>query len=133
MLNTSTESYSLSTKSVNLRYYTSTLSTQSTNSSFLTSGPLFGDSELHSANSGSSNLLIAPIDYYFASHLIHLAKPDPKAFTFVANTMRLEPNTILFLDDNPYNIDSARQVGFIAHQVIGFDSTLRCLHRLGAL
>ncbi|HIG92222.1 MAG: HAD-IA family hydrolase [Methylococcales bacterium] len=77
--------------------------------------------------------LAGKVDYYFASHLIHLAKPDPKAFTFVANTMGLEPNTILFLDDNPYNIDSARQVGFIAHQVIGFDSTLRCLHRLGAL
>ena len=75
MLNTSTESYSLSTKSVNLRYYTSTLSTQSTNSSFLTSGPLFGDSELHSANSGSSNLLIAPIDYYFASLLQLLLSP----------------------------------------------------------
>ncbi len=72
-------------------------------------------------------------DYYFASHLIHLAKPDPSAFIYIANAMNLEPNTILFLDDNSYNIDSARQVGFIAHQVIGFDCAQHCLHRLGVL
>lgn len=77
--------------------------------------------------------LAGKVDHYFASHLIHLAKPNPEAFTFMAHAMGLEPNTILFLDDNRHNIDSARQVGFIAHQVIGFESTLRCLHRLGIL
>ncbi len=77
--------------------------------------------------------LAGKVDHYFASHLIHVAKPNPEAFTFIANAMGLEPKTILFLDDNRHNIDSARQVGFIAHQVIGFEGTLRCLHRLGIL
>ncbi len=58
-------------------------------------------------------------DHYFASHLIGLAKPNPKGFLHVAKEMQLAPAEILFLDDNPSNIKSAAGLGFITEQVQG--------------
>ncbi len=60
-------------------------------------------------------------DYYFASHLIGLAKPNPLGFLHVADEIGLPPENILFIDDNLTNIESAEKLGFVARQAQGFE------------
>jgi 2-haloacid dehalogenase len=49
----------------------------------------------------------------------NLKKPDPAIFHLTASRYNLEPNTTLFIDDNPRNIESAKKLGF---QVVHFTS-----------
>ncbi len=61
------------------------------------------------------------VSYFFASYELGMAKPDPASFEHVANTIGLDPEKILFVDDNPINVDGARRCGFQAEIVSGFD------------
>ncbi len=70
-------------------------------------------------------------DHYFASHIIKRAKPDVSSFEFIANEMNVANERIIFLDDNAANVAGARQAGFSAHQVKGFDEAKAQLKRLG--
>lgn len=54
---------------------------------------------------------------------IKLVKPDPAIFHYVAQRFELTPSRTMFIDDMPANVDSARRLGFIAHQ---FTDPLRC-------
>lgn len=71
------------------------------------------------------------VSYCFASYQMGLAKPDPAAFRHVATSMGVAPAEILFLDDNPTNVESARSSGFIAEQVSGFEQIPSVLHSYG--
>jgi len=51
-------------------------------------------------------------DYY--SHRLGLRKPDPNAFLHITQTHELEPTRTLFIDDNEYNVSSARALGLWA-------------------
>ena len=42
---------------------------------------------------------------------IHMAKPDPAIFRFLLEKYRLSPEETLFIDDNPKNIETAKQLG----------------------
>jgi putative hydrolase of the HAD superfamily len=42
------------------------------------------------------------------SHDLGVAKPDPAFFTAAAERIGADPRTILFIDDNPTNVESAR-------------------------
>ncbi len=42
---------------------------------------------------------------------IHMAKPDPAIFRFLLEKYRLSPEETLFTDDNPKNIEAAKQLG----------------------
>ncbi|WP_019613803.1 HAD family hydrolase [Psychromonas ossibalaenae] len=70
-------------------------------------------------------------EHCFASHLIGFAKPDPEGFIYVANELKLAPENILFLDDNPGNIAGAQKQGFIARQVQGFEEVKQNLIEFG--
>jgi len=48
----------------------------------------------------------------FLSNEIGLMKPDLKIFTYVSKALNIEPSEIFFIDDNKYNIDAAKKVGF---------------------
>ncbi|MFI6826740.1 HAD family hydrolase [Kribbella sp. NPDC050241] len=48
------------------------------------------------------------------SYDLGAAKPDPAFFTEAAHRIASDPSTILFIDDNPDNVASARSVGFPA-------------------
>jgi glucose-1-phosphatase len=58
-------------------------------------------------------------DYYFASHLIGRIKPDEDAFQYVIETLGRRATEILFLDDNPLNVEAAKRTGMKAVQVRG--------------
>jgi HAD superfamily hydrolase (TIGR01509 family) len=49
-----------------------------------------------------------------ASHLIHAAKPDPKAFAIVCRELEAEPAECLFIDDALANAEAARAAGWHA-------------------
>lgn len=70
-------------------------------------------------------------DYYFASHKIGFAKPDPLGFLYVAEQMQLKPEQVLFIDDNLHNINSAEKLGFIARQAQGFEQVKQQLLEFG--
>lgn len=55
----------------------------------------------------------------FASHRIGLAKPDPACFRYVLNRLNCQPSEVLFLDDSPANVASARALGIQARVVTG--------------
>lgn len=50
-------------------------------------------------------------EYHFASHLIGKLKPDREVFEHVVAALGCEPSTILFLDDQPLNVEAAQTVG----------------------
>jgi len=41
-----------------------------------------------------------------------LAKPDPRAFTYVIQAERVKPAEAVFVDDLQENIDTANKLGF---------------------
>jgi HAD superfamily hydrolase (TIGR01509 family) len=49
-----------------------------------------------------------------ASHLIHAAKPDPKAFAIACRELEAEPAERLFIDDALANAEAARAAGWRA-------------------
>ena len=59
------------------------------------------------------------ISDYFASYLIHRAKPDPDSFLFVAEQMEVKPDSVLFLDDNILNVKGATKAGMKSAVVKG--------------
>jgi len=70
-------------------------------------------------------------DHYFASHKIGFAKPDPQGFQHVATEMGISPEQILFIDDNIHNVESAKKLGYIAKQALGFEQVKNCLNEHG--
>ena len=50
------------------------------------------------------------------SYDLGVAKPDPEFFTRAAGRIGADIETILFIDDNPHNVDGAREAGMITEQ-----------------
>lgn len=72
-------------------------------------------------------------DYYFASFMIGMAKPDPAAYRHVIKAMSCEPSEILFLDDSQMNVDAARLAGMNAERACGIDQVEAVLTSSGVL
>lgn len=68
-------------------------------------------------------------DHYFASFQMGMYKPDVKSFVYVADKMELEPDQILFLDDNPANVAGALEAGLLGEQVFGIEQVKAALVR----
>lgn len=51
-------------------------------------------------------------DHVFASHLIGCAKPEEKAFSFVANALKIRMSECLLVDDTLLNVDRAKAAGW---------------------
>jgi putative hydrolase of the HAD superfamily len=49
-----------------------------------------------------------------ASHLIHAAKPDPKAFAIACHELEAAPSECLMIDDGLANAEAARAAGWRA-------------------
>jgi len=56
---------------------------------------------------------------YFVSHEIGMMKPDPDVFEYVRGRIPVTAERVLFLDDNPENVDAARKAGFQAERTRG--------------
>ena len=53
-------------------------------------------------------------DHIFISAELGLAKPDPKIFRYVLDTLKQDPEEIVFIDDFLENVDGAREAGIHA-------------------
>ena len=72
-------------------------------------------------------------DHHFPSHLIGKLKPDSEVFAHVAQTLGCEPSAILFLDDQPLNVEAARAAGLRAVQASGVTGAESVLVEAGVL
>ena len=71
------------------------------------------------------------VERIFASHRLAMAKPEAAIFDYVAERLQTPPTRILFFDDSPDNVESARVCGLQAHRVAGFAELCAALHGLG--
>ncbi len=75
--------------------------------------------------------LLAFFQYCFVSFETGVLKPDRDAFEYALRKMAMPPETIVFFDDNPECVESARQAGLNAYEVKGVSDVKQTLRRLG--
>jgi putative hydrolase of the HAD superfamily len=73
------------------------------------------------------------VEYMFASHQLAMVKPEAGIYQHVLSTLDVEPDQVLFLDDNPDNIEGARELGIAAHLVNDFDQLKHFLKAQGII
>lgn len=77
---------------------------------------LSNTSEIHRKNFEERYNLSLLFKKTFYSHKMHKAKPDPAIFEEVIAETGLNPAETLFIDDLTENIQTAKELGFIAFQ-----------------
>ena len=76
------------------------------------------------------------VDYFeriFASHQLQKAKPDFEIFEHVVSELKVEPNKILFLDDNHNNVMVSKKLGIHGFHVSGIKQIQQTLSDMGAI
>lgn len=63
-------------------------------------------------------------DKLYASHEIHLSKPDHAFYHYIMKAESFEPSNSFFIDDMEKNVQAARDVGMTAYKYDGNDSQL---------
>jgi putative hydrolase of the HAD superfamily len=71
--------------------------------------------------------------YHFASHLMGKLKPDREVFEHVVAALACEPSAILFLDDQPLNVEAAQAIGLQAVCVRDIQEVERVLTEAGVM
>ena len=72
-------------------------------------------------------------EYHFASHLMGKLKPDREVFEHVVAALACEPSAILFLDDQPLNVEAAQALGLRAACVREVQEVERVLIEAGVM
>ncbi|MDP4001066.1 MAG: HAD-IA family hydrolase [bacterium] len=55
-------------------------------------------------------------DHIFAANDLGLSKKDSQAYIFIANKLHLDPHEIVYIDDQPGNVEAANEAGLTAFQ-----------------
>jgi len=80
-------------------------------------------------------IMYAPLLSYFrkvfSSHEIHTRKPEPKAYSTVLNYLQLNPEDVIFLDDNPEYVQAASKMNITSIHVTSFTQMVKELNKLG--
>jgi HAD superfamily hydrolase (TIGR01509 family) len=82
---------------------------------------LTNTNELHWPRFSAEFGLLEYVEHIFASHQLAMVKPEPGIYQHVLTTLDVDPDRVLFLDDNSGNVKAARELGISAHLVNGFD------------
>ncbi|XP_046947876.1 bifunctional epoxide hydrolase 2 isoform X2 [Lynx rufus] len=69
-------------------------------------------------------------DFLVESCRIRMAKPDPRIYKFVLDTLNASPNEVVFLDDIGANLEPARDLGMVTILVRDTDTALRELEKV---
>ena len=93
---------------------------------------LSNTSELHWPRLMKEMALESHLDHHFGSHLIGKIKPDRECFDHVIEALTLQPEQILFFDDNLINVEGERKAGMQALHVRGIEALHQTIehHRL---
>ena len=73
------------------------------------------------------------IEHIFASHQLAMTKPEPGIYQHVITELGMDPERILFLDDNSGNVAAARLLGIEGHCVQGFGQLKKFLLAQGII
>ncbi|MER7792835.1 HAD family phosphatase [Streptomyces sp. NPDC097640] len=71
-------------------------------------------------------------DWFFSAEL-RLAKPDQAIYSEVTNVLGYPPQSIVFVDDRPVNVEAAREAGWNAHTWTSGENTRTLMSDLGLL
>lgn len=72
-------------------------------------------------------------DKVYASHLIHIAKPDGAFFRYICEQERVAPEQAFFTDDMEVNVDAAKGEGLAAFLYTDAEHLARQLSSLGII
>lgn len=72
-------------------------------------------------------------DHTFASYEIGFFKPDRKGYEHVLEQMGVQGDEVLFIDDNPANVEGALAAGLRARQAFGLEEVTRVLEEEGCI
>ena len=61
-------------------------------------------------------------DYIFNSYYMGKGKRDPSLFDDIVNVLKMEPDRVLFIDDNSKNVNTAKQKGWKGIKYVDRDS-----------
>lgn len=73
-----------------------------------------------------------PFHAVYASHLMHVAKPDPAFWQFILRAEGVRPEEAFFTDDSPENVEAASRLGIHAWLYTDAESLVRFLRQSGA-
>jgi putative hydrolase of the HAD superfamily len=77
--------------------------------------------------------ILDAFDFRFLSFQLGIVKPDRALFERVAELLPVDADRVFFLDDNLVNVESAREVGFLAAHVRGVAQARQALVDTGVL
>jgi putative hydrolase of the HAD superfamily len=60
-------------------------------------------------------------DKFYSSYVIGHNKPDKEIYEYVINDIGVKPGDILFFDDNPANVEGAKELGIDARVINSFN------------
>ncbi len=69
----------------------------------------------------------------FLSFELGAVKPDPEIYALVIERLPVPPAHVLFLDDNPLNVEAAHEAGLRAEQAVAVDGARAVLTHYGLL
>lgn len=72
-------------------------------------------------------------EHRFLSFELGAVKPDPEIYAQVIERLPVAPLNVLFLDDNPLNVEGAHAAGLRAEQAVGVTGAREVLQRYGLL
>jgi putative hydrolase of the HAD superfamily len=72
-------------------------------------------------------------DRVFLSCDMALRKPDPRIYTEILKSIRISPESLVFIDDSKENIETATRLGIICIHYKAYDTLLIDLVRLGLI
>jgi HAD superfamily hydrolase (TIGR01509 family) len=72
-------------------------------------------------------------EHFFASHRLQKAKPDFEIFEHVVSELKVEPEKILFLDDNQNNVTVSKKLGIHGFHASGIKQVQQILSDVGAI
>jgi 2-haloacid dehalogenase len=72
-------------------------------------------------------------DYILLSGAVKIVKPDPAIFQRLLETIKLNADECLFIDDSVANIEAAKKLGFVTIQFTSAEALAAELKRLGIL
>ncbi|MCX8014374.1 MAG: HAD-IA family hydrolase, partial [Rectinema sp.] len=73
-----------------------------------------------------------PFHAVYASHLMHVAKPDPDFWRYILRAEGVHPEEAFFTDDSQENVDAALALGIHARLYTDAESLARQLRDCGA-
>jgi len=92
---------------------------------------LSNTNEVHWNRDDIAGCLVPLIPKVFLSYQTQHLKPEAQAFEDVLQHFVIDADRVLFLDDNPLNINAAKRCGMQAHLTRGYDSLVQNMNQAG--